>query len=601
MEDDRNPSRTSDKPATSGARDDLSPDEELQVDINNLSIEDSPAGPGVRINNPEVSTIPDTPLVHHALAYDKALDVQLDETTIASTSSSDSDVNIESYCSSESLSDIDTVAETQLSEIIPPTNQLAWDNPSPSVPPNVETPFSSATDIVTDKNTGAISKSTTSNNPNTHHIIDPPSGCVSITKFFKKAPRQGTNKAPPPNICTWNNDKDISKGEERVRNPSYRTPNTFNEPLPQRPSLKRARRDTHSGENPPVSAAAPLIIDPIGSSQNNITNAVPTETRNDPNRATDRPCNTTNAGNNANNTDKSVTFSLQDRENNGEFLPIPNEGLPFFRRARGCFSAEVRAQTRASHLDRLSDNGKPPRWSYGIGPLPSYIKPLASELVNIKRRHALEFSRAVARSLRDSALTSNRQGKLNLDTVETIYADDSNGFERASTKLTSLVSRDNTQENERLDRREELIARSPTTDQDIIDHLSGRKVASRSYAGVTANDPPQPNDNNNQDNANPGNRRNRSGSRQRSRSRSRGGNANRGNNGNRRNNSRSPIRNRDNQRNGDRTNRPNERRAANSGRGQRNGPRGQSRNNNYRERDSAYDFMEKMFTFFQNR
>ena len=119
----------------------------------------------------------------------------------------------------------------------------------------------------------------------------------------------------------------------------------------------------------------------------------------------------------------------------------------------------------------------------------SYVQPVAKDLLNIKRRHSLEITRAVGRCLRDSALTSRRQGKLNLDTVQTIYANNGAGFEQASTKLTTLVSRDNGQESERLSRREELISLSPTTDEDIVNLLSGFKIASKSYAAVVTNDP----------------------------------------------------------------------------------------------------------------
>ena len=409
-----------------------------------------------------------------------------------------------------------------------------------------------------------------------------------IKTFFKRVANPATNRAPAPNICTWNSDS-RPKGTTVIKNASYRTPNTFDEPQPQRPARKRARSNTSSGDHP-TDHPGPCNVDQAIAPLTNNTGDTPTPPTN---------ARTNTNTNTITNTEKNVSFALQNDENEGEFLPIPHEGLPFFRRARGCFSAEARAVTRAEHLDRLSDNGKPPRWAYGIGPMPSYIEHVAKDLVNIKKRHALELARATARCLKDSALVSRRQGKLNLDTVETIYANDGHGFERASTKLTALVSRDNGQEHEKLTRREELITRSPTTDDDIVHHLSGKKVATRSYAGVVANDPPQANDNANQD-VNPGNRAARQKPRQRSRSRSRGRRANQANPGNRRNASRSPLGNREPPRNGDRNYRSNERRAANSGRGNYNGARRQPRNN-FRQRDSGFEFMEQMFQFFQNR
>ena len=232
--------------------------------------------------------------------------------------------------------------------------------------------------------------------------------------------------------------------------------------------------------------------------------------------------------------------------------------------------------------------------------MPSYVQPIASELVNIKRRHALELSRAVSRSLRDSALSSKRQGNLNLETVKTIYANDGRGFEQATTKLTTLVSRDNGQETERLTRREELITRSPTTDEDITNLLSGLKIAARSYAGAVANDPPQANDN--AQNARANNQgRPRPNRRSRSRSRSRGRNAANERGNNRRNNSRSPLRQRDNRRNNDRQ--PNDNRAANFNGRRPNAPRRPNQNQNrnrFRDREGAFELMEQMFEFMQN-
>ena len=566
--------------------DDLSPEQELDQDINNLSLEDSPAGPGIRVTSPEVSTIPDS-MPPDIDKYDQASDVHIIETCTSSISSS-LNATIGSFHSQEQIPS--TQHQEFVKSRLPLRKPFITDKPNQTVARKIsrETPFSSATDIVVDKNTGAISKTSVTSN-NSTHTPDNPQGCVPITNFFKQAPRPGASRAAPPNICTWRIQPTTSNAEQVCQNSDYVTPNTFNEPLPQRNPNKRARRNTGSNEDTSCLHTA---------NTNKDNTHVPVVNANAPNP---------NGANNANkqtthdpNPDRNVTFSLQGDENPGDFFPIPPEGLPFFRRARGCYSAEARANSRAQHLDRLGDNGKPPRWAYGIGPMPSYMTPVAKELVDIKKRHALDFTRAVARSLRESSQASRRQGNLNLDTVQTIYGQDTKGFDRAATKLTTLVNRDNTQENERLSKREELIGRSPTTDTDIADHLSGRKTATRSYAGVVANEPPQPNDNAAREAA-PEQRNGRDRPRQRSRSRGRNG-GNRANraNSNRRNDSRSPIRDRDNRRNDNRRNRSQERRVAQPGRGQRNGNRRQS-HNNYRDRDQAFDYMEKMFNFFSNR
>ena len=479
MEDDDylsdNPDNNTENPPVD--TNDLSPDQELDQDINNLSLEDSPAGPGIRIASPEVSTIPDS-LSPDIGEYDSDVDTNF-HTTCTSTQNSSQNVIIDSSQPPEQLS---SSQNRDVFKHRPPLRKpFAHENTNQPVANKTdkETPFSSATDLVVDKSTGAISKSSVPANNSTPIQPEIQRGCVPITNFFKQTPRKGPfQKSKPPNICTWREKPTTSSTEKVTLNTSYETPNTFEEPLPQRNPNKRSRRNTGSSEdttrldNRIVSDNTHQPIINTNAPQSNGASCVPNQVQND------------------NNTDRNVTFSLQGEETTGDFLPIPPEGLPFFRRARGCYSAKARANTRALHLDRLSDNGKPPRWAYGIGPMPSYMKPVAQELVNMKRRHALEFTRAVARSLRESSEASQRQGNLNLDTVQNIYGRDSKGFDKAATKLTTLVNRDNTQESERLSRREELICRSPTTDDDIRDHLSGRKTATRSYAGVVANDPP---------------------------------------------------------------------------------------------------------------
>ena len=238
--------------------------------------------------------------------------------------------------------------------------------------------------------------------------------------------------------------------------------------------------------------------------------------------------------------------------------------------------------------------------------MPSYMQPLAAELVNIRRQHATEFTRAVARSLRASALNSRRQGTLNINTVEGMYGEDKVGFSTATDNMSSLVERGDHQEKERLQRREELNSRSPTADEDIKKHLSGIKVAIRSYAGVVANDSPQggaQNQGAQRDNQNPpGGNDNTQGNQDRMRrSRSHCRNNCKGNG---RNVSRSPVRNCDNNSyhnsSNQRSQSRNKGRTANYGRNRQSNNRGNSRNR-YHQRDSASEFMEKMFEFFQNR
>ena len=589
MEDDQAPLQAHESSDEDDIRE-LSPDEELDADINNLSIEDSVAGPVVRISDDQVSLIPDSQPIHNTISFEKPFAISYNDEPNKITNDHNA------YpCTNDDTANLDVrnADPDDHSESLPPLRRPLFSNSpdernSPPRNHNIaeETPFSSATDIVTDKNTGAISKSTLSNS-STKTIPELPRGVVPITTHFRAQPKSTAKKRNPPNICTWSKDKTPVSDNTGITSRTTVTSPADTEPLPQRPARKRGRRNSSgasitntSTNNPPRNDTT--VVRPTTNTGTLVESAQPPTTTTsatiDSNQHTLDP----NA--------KNVSFSLQGGSD--EYLPIPAEGLPFFRRARGCFSAEARANSRADHLDRLVDNGKPPRWAFGIGSMPSYVQHIANDLLNIKRRHSLEITRAVARSLRESSLASRRQGKLNLDTVQTIYANNGAGFEQAATKLTALVSRDNGQETERLSRREELISRSPTTDEDIVNLLSGFKIASKSYAGAVANDPPQANVPGNQAAARQGNDagRQRQNRRSRSRSRSRNrNNARRNNDNNNRRNSRSPMRPRDNRRPDDNIRQNN--RAANQGRRQDN--RRQQRNR-FRERDSAAEIMEKI-------
>ena len=597
---------------------DPTPQEELDRDINNLSIEDSPAGPVVRISDNEVGIIPDSqPITDGNICPVNTLTKELQFSTSNLTkSTSDSCISTLNSITYNSISK--RFSRQPTLECPLPTDVQQHSPHSPTENNNTDTPFSSATELVTDKTKGAISKRTSNQTNSGPKTSDNRDGCRPITQFLRPITNSGSNSRNPPNICSWAEDY---KKKKTV--PHYPLPADL-DILPQRPCRKRIRHNTSDESQTQSNTTTPSslvtneersendlpdrgntidtnmsTVDYINSRDNSKSNPVSNSDKPtaDGHNQSDTNHTSTNTGRNS----KTVSFTLQ-KDTSDAYLPIPAEGLPFFRRARGCFSAEARAHSRADHIDRLCDNGKPAKWAYGMGPMPPYIEAVAKDLIGIKRRHALELSRAIARSLRDSALASRRQGTLNLDTVQTIYANDEAGFERATSKMTTLVSRDNGQEVEKLSRREEIISRSPTTDEDITNHLSNHRVAARSYAGVVANDPPQINNqeqNNRAPNNNGPGRRNR-----RSRSRSRGRN-NRNSSRERsrnRNASRSPLRDQENQ-GGNRRNNTNGRVAQPSRRPSNNANR---RNNNqqrnrYRERPGASEFMEQMFEFFQKR
>ena len=73
------------------------PDEELNADIDNLSIEDSPAGPMVRIENQEVSTIPDSQPIHDLNNREKCK-ASSDSVSSSDASNNDMHLIIHEFC-----------------------------------------------------------------------------------------------------------------------------------------------------------------------------------------------------------------------------------------------------------------------------------------------------------------------------------------------------------------------------------------------------------------------------------------------------------------------------------------------------------------------
>ena len=56
------------------------------------------------------------------------------------------------------------------------------------------------------------------------------------------------------------------------------------------------------------------------------------------------------------------------QDEHDHFVPMNPNAVPFYKRARGCNSAEIKEIERAAALDEAADNGKPPRWAYQLAP-----------------------------------------------------------------------------------------------------------------------------------------------------------------------------------------------------------------------------------------
>ena len=166
--------------------------------------------------------------------------------------------------------------------------------------------------------------------------------------------------------------------------------------------------------------------------------------------------------------------AFQDEQD--QFLPMNNNAVPFYKRARGCFCAESKAQERAASLDSMADNGKPPRWAFQMAPYPNYMGAISHLIVDIRNRHALEMTREVARALRTSSQQAAEQGRLNWSTVVQSYVRDTANADRAQSRLQAMASKERERERSRLQTRTSFHSDNPVLDTEIRRHLNGENV-----------------------------------------------------------------------------------------------------------------------------
>ena len=174
MDDDEHYQRTSanDTDNPSNYRRDPTPEKELEDDINNLSLEDSPAGPVVRIPDNQVGTIPDSqPIITSPFSNDTANHIMLQITSKTITKSAS-----DSYISLSTSPPTSLIKPSRLM-LKPVTRMSRTDNnnqgqaTSPGNISDNDTPYTSATEVTADKSKGAIPKRLPTNNSKTADII----------------------------------------------------------------------------------------------------------------------------------------------------------------------------------------------------------------------------------------------------------------------------------------------------------------------------------------------------------------------------------------------------------------------------------------------
>ena len=162
------------------------------------------------------------------------------------------------------------------------------------------------------------------------------------------------------------------------------------------------------------------------------------------------------------------------QDGDGNFLHIPEDAQPIFKRSRGCLSAASRADARASHIEEMVTRGIALPWALRIEPIPAYLSNITPGLTKIQRKHALALQREAAQELRKSCTHLTTQGTMNWNIVAKIYGADDAGLTEARHRMDGLVARDFTREQGKLEDRKDHIFDHQVKDHDIVENLKIR-------------------------------------------------------------------------------------------------------------------------------
>ena len=162
------------------------------------------------------------------------------------------------------------------------------------------------------------------------------------------------------------------------------------------------------------------------------------------------------------------------QEGDQEFLQIPEDAQPFFKRSRGCLSAASRADCRASHLEDMVEREISLPWALRLEPIPAYLMAITPQLIRIQKRNAIALQREAAKLLRRSCTHLTTQGTLNWNIVANFYGKDDTGLTQARIRMDSMVAKDFTREQDKLEEKKNYIWDHPVTNETITENLKIR-------------------------------------------------------------------------------------------------------------------------------
>ena len=158
-------------------------------------------------------------------------------------------------------------------------------------------------------------------------------------------------------------------------------------------------------------------------------------------------------------------------ENIHQRVPIPPGADETWKLTRKHLSASVKATARADHLTYLARNGLLPSWTIGAEALPGYIKPLITQLGDLRHMQAIECLNQMAEHLRLASNLSHQLGGAQRLVLRQLYGENNHDYQLASTRIDELVTRDQAECRTSLQRRGETLRSNPVSTQQVQDFL----------------------------------------------------------------------------------------------------------------------------------
>jgi hypothetical protein len=166
--------------------------------------------------------------------------------------------------------------------------------------------------------------------------------------------------------------------------------------------------------------------------------------------------------------------SFQDQEYHPSVTP---EAENTWRIARASLSQEARNHTRANNLEYMATNDLIPEWALGMAPIPGYLEPCITDLIQLRRQQGTDMLVKGSEALKKKAQQQKLVGEAQTTAFRQLYGTNRQGLQKAEDKIKELIARDNASCAETLKSRT-----NATRDNFITDHMIAESLTMRSWS-----------------------------------------------------------------------------------------------------------------------